>query len=176
MKIELATLGIKRPVRLFGIGKNDSDLLTNLVRIGPHVVITIGTIWIEAGSLKPLVLHGRVIQGQVHHHAHIARVRLRDQLLKIFHGAILGRNTAEIGDVIPAITQRRGIKRGQPQGVNAQPLDVIKLANQARYIAYSVAIGVIKSADHHLIKNGTAIPLRVVFQSPMSRGKLKIHQ
>ena len=52
-----------------------------------------------------------------------------------------------IGDVVSVIAQRRRIKRQQPDGGDAELLEIIQLLDQSAKVAHPVAVAVVKSLD-----------------------------
>jgi hypothetical protein len=46
--------------------------------------------------------------------------------LEVLQGAELGQDRGVIGDVVAAITQRARVERGDPQAVDAEPLQVVQ--------------------------------------------------
>jgi hypothetical protein len=72
-----------------------------------------------------------LVAGVVHHEVgddpYAARVRLRDQLAEVLDRAELGQHRGVVGDVVPAVAQRRGVERREPQAVDAEPVQVVEL-------------------------------------------------
>ena len=100
---------------------------------------------------------------------------LGDELPKIVNRAKFRQHLSEISDVITTIAQRGRVKRRQPQGIYAQPLEVVQFANQAGDIAHPVTIGVIKGAHHHFVKHGPSVPLGVMLQPAMNGRGREVH-
>ena len=63
VKVELATFRVKSPVGVFRVGKNDSNVLTDLIGVGPHVIVAIRSRRVGPGFLEPVVLVRGVIEG-----------------------------------------------------------------------------------------------------------------
>jgi hypothetical protein len=74
---------------------------------------------------------------------------------------VLGQHGHEVGDVVAAVAQRRGVDRQQPDAVDAEPFQVIQPGDQAAQIAGAVAGGVLETADEHLVEHRAPVPLRV---------------
>ena len=104
---ELAALGVERPVRVLGVGEDDADVRALLVGVAPDVEVAVRPLGVGAGLLEPLVLVGGVVERQVDDDAHVALVRLRDELAELVERAELGEDRAVVGDVVAAVAQRR---------------------------------------------------------------------
>jgi hypothetical protein len=100
-----------------------------------------------------------VVQREVDDDPHVALVRLGDQLLELVEGAELGQDRLVVGDVISTVAQRRGEERREPERVDAQPLQVVESRDEAAEVAGAVTIAVDERADHHLVEDGSAVPL-----------------
>src|SRR3712207_7078697 len=53
-----------------------------------------------------------------------------------------------VADVVPAVAQRRGEERRQPQAVDAEPLEVVQLVDHAAEVADAVGVAVGRSEEH----------------------------
>ena len=56
--------------------------------------------------------------------------------------AVVGLDREEVGDVVAAVAQRRGVERQQPDAVDAEPLQVVELLDQPAEVARAVAVAV----------------------------------
>jgi hypothetical protein len=83
---------------------------------------------------------------------------------------------AEVRNVVTAVFQRRRIERGEPQRINPQPFQVVELADEPRNVSNAVTVRIVEGANHHLIEDGTAVPLRVMIEPTMGIRKPKIHE
>ena len=63
-----------------------------------------------------------------------------------------------IGDVVPVVTVRRLLERRQPEGVDAEALEVIEAVAEAREVSASVAVRVHERLHPQRVDNGVAIP------------------
>ncbi len=81
-----------------------------------------------------------------------------DEAGELLEGAQLRQYVGVVRHVVPAVGQRTGEERRQPQAVHAQPLQVVELAVQAGEIADAVAVGVMETAHHDLVEDGCAKP------------------
>ncbi len=104
-----------------------------------------------------------VVQHQVHDDADIERMRRFDQGLQVFQVAVHVCDSVIIGDVITIVAQRRRIDRHQPDAVDAQVVDVLKLLLQPPQIAKPIPVAVLVGAHRHLVKNGILIPEIILF-------------
>src|SRR5690606_6530329 len=69
---------------------------------------------------------------------------------------------AVVGDVVAAVGQRRRVPGVDPDGVDAEPGEVVELAAQAGDVAGAVTVPVGEAADVHLVDDGVAPPVEVV--------------
>ena len=67
-------------------------------------------------------------------------VSLPDQLVEIFQGSVLRVDVVVIGDVIAVILLRGGIERGDPDGINAEALEVVQPGSNAWQVADAVVV------------------------------------
>ena len=72
--------------------------------------------------------------------------------------AELRQHREEVADVVAAVAQRRLVERQQPEAVDAEPLQVVELLDQAAEVAGAVAVGVGEAADEHLVEDGALVP------------------
>src|SRR5207247_7369893 len=81
---------------------------------------------------------------------------------EIIEGAEVRIDVEIIGDVVAVITQRRGIEWQEPDGRNAELLEIIELFDQAAEVAHPIAVAVTKRLNVQLIDD------RVIVQSSIS--------
>jgi hypothetical protein len=72
-----------------------------------------------------------------------------------------GQDGGVVGDVVPAVPQGGLEERGQPQAVDAQPLEVVQFRGQALEVADSVAVAVLEGADQDFVEDGAFEPVGV---------------
>src|SRR5262245_3147066 len=89
-------------------------------------------------------------------------MRLLQKSPEVFQIAILRIDTGVVGDVVAIVLERRGIKWQQPDGIDSQVFQKIKLFGQTQKITEAVAIAVVKGTDVDLVENGVFVPLRIV--------------
>ncbi len=151
--------GIPGPVGFFRVGKDDAGIGVQLVRVGPHVKVTLGRArGREPSRLEPGVLIGGVVDNQLHHDLHIALVGGVQEQLEVVDRAVTGVDRKVIGDVVAVIAQGRRKKRQEPEAGNAQILQVVELGQKAGKVADAVVVGVGKSTHVELVNNGVFVP------------------
>ena len=175
MKKELPTNRVEGPVRLLGVGEDDANVGVALVRVAPDIEVPVGPVRVFAGLLEPFVLVRGVVERKVDNNAHIAFVRFRHQVLELLQSAEFRQNRAVVGDVVTAVFEGRIEERRNPQGVDAQPLQVVELGNQTGQITGTVSIAVNERANHDFVEDGAAIPSRIEGQTGQLNGCGKAH-
>ena len=85
-----------------------------------------------------------------------------EQFVEVGHGAELGHDFAVIANVVSVVGVGRVVMRAQPDHVDPEALDVVKLGDDAFEIAYAVAVGVFERAWVDLVDNGLFPPLWLV--------------
>ena len=91
----------------------------------------------------------------------IAAVRLADKVLEVVHPPVGRVDVLVVGNVVAVVAQRRGIERQQPQGGDAEVLQVVELAAQPLKVADAVVVGVEEGLDVQLIDDRVLVPQRV---------------
>ena len=164
---------VPRPVRAFKILEDNASFRIFVRRVAPDVKVpVIGRITridralSQAGDgapgfLKPRILIGSVIDHQLGDDAQPAIVRGRQKRAKILQRSKVGIDVEIVGNVIPIVTQGRGIKREQPDGGGAQLLQVVELLDQAPKITNAVAIAVMERLDVQLVDDRILVPKRI---------------
>ena len=79
---------------------------------------------------------------------------------EVVERAVVGMDRTVVGDVVAVVAQRRREERHQPDGVDAQVLQIIELLRQPAKIADAVAIAVVQRAHVHLINDRVFVPER----------------
>ena len=155
----LAAHRVPRPVRRLGVDEDDPGLVVQVVGVGPHVEVAVRPVGVAAGLLEPRVGVAGVVHDEVDDHADAALVRLVEEVVEVLDRAALGEDVGVVGDVVAAVAQRRGEERRDPQAVDAQPLQVVELLDQAPEVAGPVGVGVAERPDQHLVEDGGLEPL-----------------
>jgi hypothetical protein len=94
-----------------------------------------------AGLLEPGVLVGGVVHHQVDDYLDAAFVGLVHELHEVAAGAVAGVHAVVVGDVVAVVAVGRGLERGQPDGVDADGVQVVELADQPFEVTDAVAVG-----------------------------------
>ena len=129
--VVLAGLGVPLPRR---VAEVRLPVVRRLALVGrrlalaivPHVPVAVRIGARRARLKEPLVLVGSVVHHHVHHHADVALVGLGNQVVKVGHGAVLRIDVPVVGDVVAEVNLRRGIDGREPDGVDAQFLQVVE--------------------------------------------------
>ena len=88
-------------------------------------------------------------------------VQGRDEGVEVVEAAQLGRDGAVVVDVVAAVGERRGVERAQPDGVDAEPPQVVDAPDDAAQVADPVTVRVGEAARVDLVDDGLAPPGRV---------------
>ena len=92
-----------------------------------------------------------------------AAVRLADEVADVGAGAVVGMDVVVVGDVVAVVLERRGIEGQQPEGVDAEILQIVELFGEALEVADAVAVAVAEGLDVQLVDDGVLVPERIVF-------------
>jgi hypothetical protein len=71
---------------------------------------------------------------------------------------VLGEDREEVADVVAAVAQGRLVEGQQPEAVDAEPLEVVELVDQAPEVAEAVVVAVLEAADGQLVEDGLLVP------------------
>jgi hypothetical protein len=154
--------GIPRPVRRLEVLEDDTRLAVPLGRVAPHVEAPLARAGGRApGPLEPRVLIGGVVEHELGDHAQAALVRLVEEEAEVVERAELGVHVGVVGDVVAVVALGRGIERQEPQGRDAEVLQIVELGGEAAEIADAVAVGVIEGSDAHLVDDRVLVPVRI---------------
>ena len=157
--VKLAGFGIPGPVRLLGIGEDDTRALVFLVGVAPDIpVARRGFRVAAAGALEPVVLVGGMVDDELGDDTQSALLGFLDEALEILHRPEIGVDVAVVGDVVAVVAARRGIERQQPQRGDAEILQISQLLGQPGKIADAVIVAVGERLDVQLIDDGVLVP------------------
>ena len=101
--------------------------------------------------LEPLVLVRSVVEHHVEDQLDAALLRLGLQPIEIGHRAVLRIDRLVIGDIVTKIDLRRGEHRGQPDGSDAEFLQIIEVRSDSVQIADAVSIRIGETARIDLV-------------------------
>ncbi len=103
-----------------------------------------------------------LVRGVVHdhfgNHAQLAPVRFVEKRSKIVQRAVLRIDVPVVGDVVAIVLERRGEERQQPDGGNAQVLDIVEPLGEAAEVADAIAVTIAKRAHVELVDDGVLVP------------------
>ncbi len=149
------------PVGGLGVDEDDPGVRVLLVVVGPHVEVAVGPVRVRPGGLEPRVLVAGVVHDEVDDHPHAAGVRGVGELHEVGEVAELRQHRGVVGHVVPAVAQRRGEERGEPEAVDPEPLEVVELGREPLEVPDPVAVAVLEGPHQHLVEHRTLEPLRV---------------
>ena len=127
-------------------------------RIFPDVVVAIGAVLVPQRRLEPDVLGGGVIHHDIHHDADAARMGGAQQGLEIAHGAVGGIYVEVIGDVVAVVHLGGDVDRGQPEGIDAEGLEVVEAGHDPLEITGATGAGILKAFGVDLVNHGALPP------------------
>ena len=84
--------------------------------------------------------------------------------LEVFQVPVAGVDRSVVGDIVAVVTQRRREERHQPDGGDAEFLQVIQLLFQPLEVADSVSIAVAEGADVDLVDDRVLVPEHILLQ------------
>jgi hypothetical protein len=156
---------IPGPVRGLGVGEDDARAVVLLVGVAPNIEVALGGArWRTARGLEPRVLVGGVVDHQLGDDLQVTLVRLGQHHPEIVQRAVLRMDVVVARNVVPVVTQRRRVERHQPDRVDAELLDVVKLARDALEVAHAVAVGIEEGLDVQLVDDRVLVPERGVVE------------
>ena len=87
---------------------------------------------------------------------------LLDKARDVVDITIVCEHRTVVGNVVPAVAQRALLKRQEPDAVDAEPLEILELADQAGEVADSVVVAVVKGTYRQLVEHGSFEPERIL--------------
>ena len=115
-----------------------------------------------------------VIDHQLGYDAHAPPVRFLEKQLHILKTAVRRMNIGVVGDVIPVVFKGGGVKRQQPDRIDARFLQIVQLLNESGKIADAVPVAVIERLNVDFIEYGVLIPKAVALH--VGIGLLIVHR
>ena len=109
---------------------------------------------------EPRVLDRRVVDDQIHHHAHTQLVGARNEGVKGCQVAKQRVDVAVVGDVVAVVGLRRAIDGGDPDDVDPEARQVLEATVDTVEISDPVAVRVLERAGVHLVED-RVLPPRV---------------
>ena len=160
--VVLVPLGVVGPVGPLHVDEHHPGLGPPLVVVVPHVPVGLGVVSALAGLDEPGVLVAGVVDDQVGDDPDAPGVGLLEQPPQVVDGARLGVDRVVVADVVAAVPERRGVEGQQPEAVDAEPLEVVQLGDEAGDVAHPVVVAVEEAADEHLVEDGPLEPERIL--------------
>ena len=149
---------VPRPVRRLGVGEDDARAGVAVRVVAPDVVVALRRALRRAPRrLEPRVLVGRVVHDELGDHLEVAPVRLADEVPEVVARAVRGVDVVVVGHVVAVVAHRRRVERQQPDGGDAEVLDVVEPLGQAAEVADAVVVGVeerlhVQLVDHRVLE------------------------
>src|SRR5690606_16803844 len=124
--------------------------------VRPDVPVIRGVV---GGGREPRVLVGGVTGHQVEQHPDAAAPGAVHQAGQVVVGAVAGGDGEVVGDVVAGVPEGRGEARVEPDGVHAEPLEMVEPLLDAGEVADAVAVGVREALRIDLVEDGVGQPL-----------------
>ena len=159
--VVLAAGRVPGPVRRLGVDEDHARLTPALVVVGPDIPVAVGAGGFVAARLEPGMVRRGVVHDQVGDHAQAALVRLVDERAEVLDRPVVGMHAVEVGDVVAAVAQRARVHGQQPDAVDAEPLQVVELVDQAPEVAGAVVVRVEEPAQVDLVEDRGLEPERI---------------
>src|SRR5579864_6126016 len=105
-----------------------------------------------------------MVQHHLDNDSNVALVGGFEEELEIVQRSVFRMHRAVIRNVVSIVTKRGREERHQPDGVDAQLLQIVELLRQSAEISVAVAATVKKSANVDLVDDRVLIPKRVLRQ------------
>ena len=100
-----------------------------------------------------------VVHDEVDDDAHAALVGGVEERLEVLGRSQARLNAGVIRDVVPAVAQGRGEEGREPQTIDAEPLEVVELVDQAPEVSGAVAVAVFERPDQDFVEHRRLEPL-----------------
>ncbi len=122
--------------------------------------VEVAVLGLRAGQRvdEPRVPVARVVGDEVEQHADAAAARLGDQRVHVLERPELRVHAGVVGDVVAPVVVRRGHRRIQPDAVDPEPLEVVKVRHDALQVADPVAVRIRERARVDLVQDSVSPP------------------
>src|SRR5205823_3379568 len=127
--------------------------------IGPDIPIPMSGRASRAGVDKPGMAIAGVVGNDVKDDLDAPLARLTNQPVDIGKRAECRLDIAVVGDVVAEVGVGRYRDRAQPDGIDAQPLEVIEPPDDTRQIADAITVRVLERTQVDLVDDAIAPPL-----------------
>src|SRR5205085_959802 len=84
-----------------------------------------------------------------------------EELLEVAQRAVRGVDAGVLGDVVAIVLQRRRVERQDPDGRDAEVLQVVEAPRETLEVADAVVVAVLEGADVRLVDNCVPVPLGI---------------
>src|SRR5260370_20150610 len=156
---------IPGPVGRLEILEDDASVFLSLCRIAPDVEISPTASWGSVTrSLEPGMLVGGVIKNHLGDDADAPAVSLPQESLEVAHCAVGRVDVVVVRDVVAVVAPGRGKTGKQPDGGDANVLQIIESLCQAAEIAHAVVVAVGKRTGVDLVDDRVLVPQWIGFQ------------
>src|SRR4051794_18317875 len=105
------------------------------------------------------MLVGGVVHDEVEDELDIALLAVGDELVHVGEGAVLGIDIFVVGDVVAEVNLRRGKHGGDPDSINAEPVEIVEVLIDAVEVADAVIVGVGEGTRVELVEDSVLPPL-----------------
>ena len=152
-----ARSGRRHPRRRTGCARREP---LAVVAVGPDVAVAERTraVGMQLG-LEPRVVARRVTGHEVEQDPDAARLRLCDKAFQILVGAVARRHQQVVGHVVAGVHEGRREAWVEPDRVDAQPLQVVQVGDDAREVTDPVAVRVGERLWVDLVDDGVSEPV-----------------
>ena len=124
----------------------------------PDVPVAVLRIGIAARLLEPRMLIRGVVDDEIDQHADAALLGAVGELDEVAERAVARIDAVVVGDVVAVVALGGGLERHQPDGGDAEAVQIIEAAHQPLEIADAVAVGVHVGADRQAIDDRVLVP------------------
>ena len=149
---------VVRPRRFLHAGKHHAGIGLARLLVGPDVPVAERRVRIAPRRLEPGMLVRRVVDHEIDDHPDAALLGRVGELDEIAERAVGGVDAVVIADVIAVVLAGRGLERHQPNGGDAEPVQVIQAAYQPLEVADPVPIGIHVGADRQAVNHRILVP------------------
>ena len=107
------------------------------------------------------MLIGGMVDNQLGNNFQTTLMRFIEKCSKVVDRTVIGIDIHIIGNIIPIVSQRRRIKRQQPDRRNTKTFKIGQLLAKSLKITNTVIVAVKKCFDMSFINDGILVPLRL---------------
>ena len=169
VQVVLARVGVERPGRPAKGAQPVIRRAAVRLAIGPDVPIAVGGRARGPRVNEPRVPITAVVGHDVEHDLDVALCRFRDQRVGGGQVAENRLHPAIVGDIVANISVRRDRDRVQPDGIDAQPLQVVEAIDDALQVTDAIDVGVLERSRIGLIDDAFPPPFPSGHRQPCYR-------